>query len=117
MTKKNKRTLIISLIAILLLALIVLCIYIPFRNKAKAPTRENSSVERAEDSGKINSNAEPQDESLPNAINGTANSPGNSQDAVTPAEQPANPDSSTTISDPQTTDYSSVKGSQFDERN
>ena len=110
--------LVFSLLGMLVIAIAVFFALLPWAKKIKAPTRENSTSERIDNTGKINSNT----------LNGSNSSVGsenedqnNSANTESPANQNtsienANPDSATTIQNPQTTDYSNIQGSQFDER-
>lgn len=56
MTKKNKKILIIALIAIFVLAILILFVLIPIRKKIQAPTRENSAVQRTNNTNSGNQN-------------------------------------------------------------
>jgi outer membrane protein assembly factor BamD (BamD/ComL family) len=40
MTKKNKKTVIVSILVVVLLAILVFCVLLPYRNKTKAPKSE-----------------------------------------------------------------------------
>lgn len=57
MTKKSKKRLIVLLLALLVIAIIIFCVAIPFYKKAKAPTRENSAIDRASNSNMTSDNA------------------------------------------------------------
>lgn len=115
--KINKKWLICFAVLALIVAIVIFCIWLPLRNKTKAPVKESPETKQTEIPAANNRNNQESNVSAESQGSSSLQTTQNNSITTETIIEPANPDSSSTINTPQSTDYNQIKGSQFDERN
>lgn len=116
--KSSKKYWLVFVGIVLIVAIAVFCIWLPIRNKTKAPVAQNSNSSLSDINKNDNANGNQNlNVNLNNNVN-TNKSVENTNQAPTPppTTPPVNPDSSSLNSNQTTTDYSKVEDGNFDER-
>ena len=95
---------------VLIAAIIIFCIWLPYKNKTKAPDTDKETITNQNINQNLNENIN---------INNNTNASVNTNSASTQTNTntaSVNPDSSTSTSAPAATNYNAVQGGNFDER-